>query len=401
LRICIDITQIALKMRGRGGVYRYIYELVESLAKIDRKNDYTLFVNFFKSENMPVFNKLKKRLRVGDNFTIKLSRYPAKLRRVYDPPVELLAGRFDVFHNCFDYLPPILLGKGIASIHDIRYIDDIDYSIDDEWIETLRRIAPDPEFSIRDCRSRARLFESLGSHIKKTVSRSDAIIVFSEFTKGKLVDLLGVDEKSVTVIPHAPDRHFRPLKQEEIMPVLEKFHIKKPYIFYSGQFDPFKNLLRLVEAFSIVRASHDVCLVFTGPRNWFYYIVMEKARELGVADSVIATGVVTDGELASLYSGAAVFAFCSLYEGFGIPPLEAMSCGAPVVASAECSIPEVVGDAALLVDAYSSGDMARGLTECLDNRGLCEELGKKGLKRAKNFTWEKAAEKTLEVYQSV
>lgn len=401
MRICIDATLLGVKTLDRGGIYRYLSELIETLAAIDKKNDYTIFVNFFRSENLPVFNEFKKRLRAGDNFRVRLSRFPPRLRSIFEPPLELLAGRFDVFHNGFDYLPPMLFGKGIATVNDLRYMEDIDRSVDAEWIEVLRRLSPEPEFHIRDCRARGGLFEELRSSIKKTVKRASAIITISEFTKSKLTGLLGVDENRVTVIPLAADKSFRPMKSEEVRPVLKKFGISKPYIFYSGKYDPLKNLLRLVEAFSMVRPAHDVKLVFAGPINWFYYIVMDKVKELGLAHDFIATGLVTDEELAALYSGASVFAFPSLYEGFGIPPLEAMSCGTPVVASRECSIPEVVGDAACFVDAESGSDIARGLMECMEDKGLRQELIGRGFRRVKNFTWKRTAEKTLEVYQSV
>ncbi len=401
MRICIDATLLGVKTLDRGGIYRYLYELIESLARIDKTNDYTIFVNFFRGENLPAFDNFKKNLCVGDNFRVRLSRFPPRLRSMLEPPMELLAGRFDVYHNGFDYLPPMLLGKGITTVQDIRYMEDIDHSVDDEWIEVLRSKSPAPEFHIRDCRARGGLFEELRSSIKKTVKRASAIITCSEFTKAKLTELLGVDEKRVTVIPLAADRRFRPLDKEEIRPTLEKFKVSKPYIFYSGKFDPLKNLLRLVDAFAVVLESHDVQLVFSGPVNWFYYIVMERVKKLGLADNFIATGIVTDDELTALYSGASVFAFPSLYEGFGIPPLEAMSCGTPVVASRECSIPEVVGGAAHFVDANSTQDIAEGLSACLEDKVLRQGLMEKGFERVKNFTWEKTAEKTLKVYQSV
>jgi len=401
LRICIDATPIGVKTLDRGGVYRYLFELIESLSRVDTRNEYTLFFNFFRKENMPVLRELEKTLRVGANFSFRLSRFPPRLRARIEPPLEVLAGRFDVFHNGFDYLPPLLRAKGIATVQDVRYLEDMDHGVRDEWIETIERTSPDPGFYLKDCRAREGLFENLRRSIEKTIKRASAIITCSAFTKSRLVGLLGVDEKMVSVIPLAADPVFRPLDREETGPVLKKFGIRKPYIFYSGKYDPLKNLLRLVRAFAQVRASHDVALVFSGPRNWFYYVVMEEVRSLGLTEDFIATGVVTDEELAALYNEASALAFPSLYEGFGIPPLEAMSCGTPVVASRECSIPEVVGDAALFVDPLSAESIASGLATCMEESRAREELVRKGFSRVAEFTWETTARKTLGVYESV
>jgi glycosyltransferase involved in cell wall biosynthesis len=133
--------------------------------------------------------------------------------------------------------------------------------------------------------------------------------------------------------------------------------------------------------------------------NWYYYVILQKVRQMDIAERVVFTGFVTDPEMTALYSGALVFVSPSIYEGFGLPLLEAMACGAPVVTSNVCSIPEVVGDAALFADPYSSADIADKTVRCIEDKNLRSDLIEKGRKRARSFTWEDTAFKTLQLYR--
>jgi len=401
LRICIDATPIGVKTTDKGGVCRYISELIESLSSIDSTNQYTLFFNFFRRKHIPVLQEVVKRLRIGENFRIRLSRFPPRLRSIKEPPIELLAGKFDVFHNGFDYLPPILLGKGIATIHDVRYLEDMKHETKPEWIETLKRVAPIPEFYIRDYLARGKLFNRLRSTIRKTIRRAAAIITVSEFCKSRITEILRISPEKIHVIYHGIDIRFKPLTGDEITHVLQKYRIRRPYILYTGRFDPLKNPILLLEAFKKVITSHDLTLVMAGPFNWFFYIVMEQARQLGIIDRVVFTDFVTDDELVALYSGASAFCFPSLYEGFGMPVLEAMACGSPVICSDVCSLPEIAGDAALYVNPSSSNRLAEAILNVLLDKGLREQLIQKGFERVKAFTWRKAAGQTLDIYNKV
>lgn len=398
MKICIDATPIGINTTDKGGVYRYIYELVCMLSLIDPENQYILFFNFFKKEHLPAYHKAVERLRVGENFYIKLSRFPPRLRGLIDFPVELLAGRFDVFHGCFDYLPPILSGRGVVTIHDIRYLEDIEDRPDPEWVDILKKTTPCPELYIKDYSAMGDLFNHLRLTIRETIQRADAIITVSQFCKNRMVELLSIPEKKIRVIYHGVDRRFRYLSYREIMPVLKRYGIERPYILYTGKLDPLKNLIRLIEAFKKVTTSYDVTLVLAGPINWFYYILVEKARQLDIMDKIIFTNFVADEDIVALYSGASVFTFPSLYEGFGIPLVEAMACRVPIVTSKLSSIPEVVGNSALFVDHSSTEDITQGIIQCLTDKRLREELINEGIKRVESFTWERTARETLQVY---
>lgn len=401
MKICIDATPIGTRTTDKGGVYRYIWKLIERISCIDHGNKYTLFFNFFRKEHYPVFEETVRRMRVGDNFDIKLSRFPTLLQRYVDIPAELLTGKFDVFHGCFDFLRPTLLGKAVVTIHDIRYLEDIEYESDPEWIRILKQTPSLPDFYIGDCLERDNLFSHLRSTIKKTVRRADMIITVSEFSKRRIIEKLGIPAEKVKVIYPGVNGEFSPQKEESVVMVRNKFRINRPYILYVGKYEPQKNIIRLLEAFQNINMLEDVMLVMAGVINWYYYIVLEKARELNIADRVIFTDFVTDEEMSALYSGASVFFFPSLYEGFGMPILEAMACGTPVVTSPVCSIPEIAGDAAVFADPSSPEDMADALGRCMNDLTLRKSLISKGRTQSASFTWDKTAAQTIGIYEGL
>lgn len=401
MKICIDATPLGAHTNDRGGVYRYIWKLVESLSVIDKENRYTLLFNFFRNRHVRSFRETVQRLSVGENFSVKLSRYPVRLQRYIDPPAELLAGFFDVMHGCFDHLRPVLFGKGIVTIHDIRYLEDVEYEEDTGWVDILRQTTPSPDIYIHDYLSRKNLFHHLRANIMKTVQRASRIITVSEYSRSRIIERLNVKPEKVNVIYHGVDDHISCPDETGVKHILDKLGISKPYILYVGKFEPQKNIIRLIEAFKLIAQQKDIVLVMAGPSNWYYYIVLEKASQLNIRDSIIFTDYVTDNKIAALYRGASVFVFPSLYEGFGLPLLEAMACRLPIVSSNLCSIPEVVGSAALFANPYSPSDIAEKVICLLDNESLRNKLIRAGVDRAGAFSWKKTAENTLKIYTSV
>lgn len=401
MKICIDATPLGIRTNDKGGVYRYIWKLVESISSIDHVNTYILFFNFFRREHYPVFRENVERLKVGDNFQIKQSRFPARLQQFISPPAELLAGGFDIFHGCFDYLRPLLHGKGIVTVHDIRYLESVEHEEDPEWIDILKRSAPSPEYFVSDYLSRKNLFTHLKSNIMKTVQRADAVITVSEFSKTRIVEKLGVPADNVRVIYPGIDEAFVRPDNGAIDRVRKKFGIDKSYILYVGKFEPQKNIIRMVEAFKKVARNEEVCLVMAGPVNWYYFIVLEKIKQLGISDDVVFTDFIEDEDMAALYSGASAFVFPSLYEGFGLPLLEAMACGVPIVTSHVCSIPEVVDDSAYFADPCSADDIADKVLRCLTDDEQRRNLIHAGRRRSQSFSWKNTALKTIDAYKSL
>jgi len=401
MKICIDVTPLGIRTADKGGVYRYIRMLVESLSCIDRKNRYTLFFNFFRNEHYPVFRDTVSQLKVGDNFKVKLSRFPTELQRYAAVPAEFLAGTFDVFHGCFDFIRPVLFGRAAVTVHDVRYLENVEYEADPDWIRILRQTPALPDFYVRDCLNRDNLFRPLRTTIKQTVKRADMIITVSEFSKERITEKLRVPDEKIKVIYPGVNAEFYPQEDEPVAKVKDKFRINKRYILYVGKFEPQKNIIRILETFQRVSTLEDVLLVMAGPFNWYYYIARKKAEELNISDKIVFTGFVRDKEMSALYSGASLFYFPSLYEGFGMPVLEAMACGTPVVTSPVCSIPEVAGDAAIFADPSSPEKMTDAIVRCMNDQVLRDALISKGRKRSEKFSWNETAVKTLEAYQGL
>lgn len=233
--------------------------------------------------------------------------------------------------------------------------------------------------------------------------RVDAVLTDSEHSKSDIQRFLHVSEEKITVIRLAAGAHFRVLSEEEIAIALERHGIERPYILYVGSLEPRKNLLRMLEAYiELGNWSPKWRLVIVGAHNYGKSSpAAQLVEEKGLRDRVTFTGYVPDDDLPALYNAADLFCFPSLYEGFGLPVLEAMACGTPVVTSNTSSLPEVVGDAALLVEPYNVGEIASTMRRVLDDPTLARELRQKGLKRAMQFTWERTARETIDVYESV
>jgi glycosyltransferase involved in cell wall biosynthesis len=234
------------------------------------------------------------------------------------------------------------------------------------------------------------------------------VITVSEFTKNVLIKILGVQPHRVHVVHNGVQPSFRPVTDEDsVRQLLRRYDIHGPYFLYVGQLDPFKNILRLLEAFHILKNSvqgfqhHLVCVTPSSKSHWFFPLILRKMEELALDKEIRFLRNIPDEELPLFYNGASALLIPSLYEGFGMPALEAMACGTPVVASRACSLPEVVDDAAVLVDPFLPASIADGMEKILKDRQLRESLMERGLRRAARFSWEKTAADTVNVYKKV
>ncbi len=232
----------------------------------------------------------------------------------------------------------------------------------------------------------------------------EIILAYSEYTKYDVAQTLGINIENVRVVPLAAHQQYRPISDKsEIRGVLKKYGLlERPYILHIGSLEPRKNLTRLVEAFHMLKQeepSFEHQLVLVGNTAAFYEPIFEAIRGLNLESDVKWMGYVPFGDLPALLNGADLFVFPSIYEGFGLPPLEAMACGTPVASSNATSLPEVVGDAGLLFDPYRIKDMAETMHRILADSDLREALRQKGLERARMFSWEKSAQATLTAYE--
>jgi glycosyltransferase involved in cell wall biosynthesis len=230
--------------------------------------------------------------------------------------------------------------------------------------------------------------------------RADAIITVSESAKRDIVRLYGSQAERIHVVHEAAAPAFQPIRDPAVLErVRRRYDLAERFILYVGTIEPRKNLPKLIEGFASRRKSGQLPhqLVCAGPYGWLSRDIEDLIDRLQIEDAVRFTGYVPFDDLATLYSLAEMFVFPSLYEGFGLPVIEAMACGTPVVTSNGTSLPEVVADSAVLVDPEDVDSIAAGIQQMLSNPGLRERLRRSGLERAKCFTWERAATRTLRV----
>jgi glycosyltransferase involved in cell wall biosynthesis len=374
LRIAIDAHSVGTKL---GGNESYAVNLIEALAQIDDVNEYTLFVTTAEARNR--FHQRWPNFKVRSTLPhTPLIRIPLTLS------AELRKHPVDVLHVQFT-APPFCPCPVVVSIHDLSF---------EHLPETFHR------------RSRIQLRLT----VRRSARRAAKILTLSEHTRRDIIDTYGIDPSRITAIPLAAPGHFKPVEDNrELQRVRHNYGIDGQYILSVGSIQPRKNLARLVQAYARVRASlRDKVtetelpkLVLVGKRGWLYGETLRALEETRVADSVILTGYVPESDLPALYSGALCFVYPSYFEGFGLPPLEAMKCGAPVIVGNQTSLPEVVGDAGLPVDPFDVRSIAEAIEKLINDSVLRQELSVKGQRRAEMFTWRKTAQQTLEIYQQV
>ena len=273
---------------------------------------------------------------------------------------------------------PLALRKQVVAMHDVVPLDH------PEWLN--------PKFAAW-----------YGFLVPKLARRVAHVVTISEFSKSRILAHTLMDEGQITVTPLAADTKFRPLSQDVIEESLGSLNLPtRHYILCVGSLEPRKNLARLLQAWRLIekRIPDDVWLVLTGKQG----DARVFAHEAGLDElprRVHLTGHVDDEQLPALYAGALVFAYPSVYEGFGLPPLEAMACGVPVLTGNQTSLPEVVGDAGVMVDPYDVDALANGLQRLVEDSAMRDQLRSKGLVRAKQFSWDETARRTWEILEQV
>lgn len=359
-----------LTYHQRAGIGRYTLFLLDELAKLDQENRYTVFQH--RRDREPLVH--------APNFQRKTLFAP--VHSPLEQPLlaaELLLHDLDLFHST-DFIPPLLSNcPSIITVHDLAFL---------RW----------PHFLTRE-------HATYYGQIDRGVRHARHVIVPSHSTKNDVIAQLGVPESKISVIYEAAATLYTPLPRDEtLQSVTRRFNIPSKYIFFISTIEPRKNIGGLLRAFHHLRTAYnltDTGLVLAGKQGWLYEQIFETVEELGLQDSTFFVGRVTDEELHQLYVGARCHVHPAFYEGFGLPPLEAMACGTPTVVSNTSSLPEVVGDAALMVDPTDWEGMAVAIRRLLTEEELHREMREKGLRRAAVFSWSRAALETLHVYQLV
>jgi glycosyltransferase involved in cell wall biosynthesis len=376
MKVGIDISRTVQEKTGVGW---YTSHLVRGIARVDTRNRYLLYPCFWYC--VPEGFRGVEYPRQRNFHLVDRWRTLRSARKKWDDPDrggESTLGDVDVLH-CTAYTAPPVSGIGlVVTIHDMSFLTHPQFHEGDN-------IA----FCTRECHRASR--------------RAAKVIVPSEATKADVLRYLHMDEDRVEVIYEAAGTDFGPVHDKEtIKRVLAHHGIDHNYILFVGTVEPRKNLRRLVEAFlHLVRTRPETgeILAVAGAKGWQNSDVYALVQESGLAHRVRFLGYVPDSDLRVLYSAATAFAYPSIYEGFGLPVIEAMACGCPVVTSRVASIPEVTGDAALLVDPSDVGDIVGALDAVLADRELRTRLRSSGIERAARFSWEAAATRTVEVYE--
>jgi len=373
MRIAIDYTAA---IRQGAGIGTYARNLVAAMLAQDSNNQYKLLSSGHPTTEHPfprAENVRGQSIFIPDRYlNILWYRWRAPL------PATLFSGPVDIYHGPDFVLPP--LGKKVrkvVTIHDLAFLEHPEYAV-----------------------------PSLAAYLKKVVpeavAAANVVAAVSTEVQRTLIEHLQVPPEKLTVIPNGVGPHFRRITDPLILNAARhKFGLKHPLLLAVGTMEPRKNHLGLIKAFHMARQQKQgpAMLAIVGGPGWLYDETRKLVSDLQMEHKVRFLGRVSDLELITLYSIADSFAFPSFFEGFGIPPIEAMACGTPVITSKTSSLPEVVGDAALLVDPSDIADIAQAIVRLTQDADLCATLQQKGYQRAKQFTWEKSAYKMLNLYQ--
>ena len=370
-RIAIDYTAA---VRQGGGIGRYTRGLVHALAEMPLHDEFVLLVAGKGKDpelESPAFRVCN--IPIDERYTNILwhrARLPI-------PRVDWFTGPLDIFHSPNFVLPPVGHARTVLTIHDLSFL----------------RVPHCAQPSLRAYLSRV---------VPGAVARADRVLADSFNTKEDVIDLLGVPAGKVEVVPAGVEPRFCPLGDDPSLEIVRRKYAlgDGPFVLSVGTLEPRKNFSGLLEGYAIMKQKHDLPhrLVIAGGRGWLYEGIFETARRLKLEEDVIFAGFIDDADLPALYNMADLFAFPTLYEGFGLPVLEAMACGTPVVTANNSCMPELVGDAALMLDADDTESLAYAMSMVLHDETLRDSLVDRGLVRAELFGWPSAAEKLLAAY---
>src|SRR5579864_2884027 len=375
MRIAIDYTAA---VRQSAGVGNYVRRLVDTMLAQDTTNQYTLLTSGRPTRERPfptATNVRGRSIHIPDRYlNILWYRWRLPLYATF------FSGQVDIYHGPDFALPP-LNGKlrKVVTVHDLSFIEHPEYAVP-SLAAYLKKIVPD------------------------AVASADVVASVSQTTSRSLIQHFKTPPEKIVIIPNGVAPHYRRITDPVLLGATRhKYGLKYPLILGVGTLEPRKNHLGLIRAFAQAQKKKKgpAMLALAGGKGWLYEETKQVVAELKLENKIRFLGHVSDLELITLYSMADVFAFPSFFEGFGIPPLEAMACGAPVITSNTSSLPEVVGDAALLVDPHDVSALGHAIMRLLEDEQLREELRQKGFRRVQHYTWSASASKMLSIYQKL
>ncbi|MFH1671371.1 MAG: glycosyltransferase family 1 protein [Candidatus Portnoybacteria bacterium] len=373
MNIGVDIRVLA---RGaRTGVEEYVINLLSHLLPLEPEVNFNLFYNALRKVNLDHSFLSFPNVNLKD-FKIPNRLFFASARYFNQPKIDKLLGQTDTYFNPHFFVSPVSSKcRKVMTFHDLSFVHH-------------------PEFFSW----RKRLWQRFLMKTKEEAKKADKIIAVSESTKNDLINLYQIKEEKIKVIYSGVGEQFRPIddkrKKEEIR---EKYNLPDSFILYFGTIEPRKNIIGLVKAFELIRKKYSIRLVIAGTKGWLFKDVFRAVRKSRYRKDIAFTGFVQEEDKPILYNLAQVFVYPSFFEGFGFPPLEAMACGAPTIVSNNSSLPEVVGNGAIMIDPNNIDELAWATEMALGDSNLRKQLIKRGLIQANNFSWDKCARETLEV----
>ncbi len=366
MRIGVDAR---IAYYSRGGIHSYVVRLLDALAAMDDRTDYRILRSRRDAAPQPS----------GSNFRRVACWTPSHhhLER-WTLSLEIARLNLELLHSP-DFIPPGFgYERSVITVHDLSFL-----------------------YYPRFLNAESRRYYN--EQIEWAVERTDHVLADSCATRSDLIALLGVPPEKITVVHLAADPSFSPVSDGQVRQVAHRYTLQPGFILFVGTLEPRKNVPGLLHAYRILLDSSVTAqpLVLVGGKGWLYEEIFAAVEALGLSDHVRFLDGVPNAHLPALYTAAAVLAMPSFYEGFGLPALEAMACGTPVVVADRASLPEVVGEAGALVDPDDPDAIAAALNRVLTKEPLRAEMRKLGLERAASFSWNRVAQETSEVYRQV
>lgn len=366
MRIAIDAR---FALGPSTGVTNYLNNLLANLIDIDSQNEYVLYIH-----RKDIDNKIPEHPR----FRKKIINAPSLLWKNVFLPIDIRREKIDIFHSPAYTIPITPVGKIIVTIHDVMHM------VNPQWF------------------TRKELF-FIKYPFKFAAKRATKIIAVSETTKHDIMKFYGIPESKITVTLEAANGIYKPIRNgEKLSLVRKKYGIDGKFILYVGVLFKRRNISGLLEAFATLKKNNQIRhkLVIVGLDKG-HFDLSGLINALGLKREVIYTGHVPNEEMPLLYNAAEIFVYPSFYEGFGLPVLEAMACGTPVITSNSSSLAEIAQDAALLINPYNVEQLNQAMLDLLSNENLRQHLSRSGVVRAQSFNWQRMAEQTLSIYKEV
>ena len=372
MQVCIDVSAAAHRRAGLG---RYTLELTRALVT-QGEHDYVAFYHQRGQAHLdPPIDSLPQ---LTTRLSVKPWRLTAMLAHFFNVPQDALFPGVDIFHATEHLLPRLRRTRSVFTLHDLIF-----------------RFDPGSHLPLN------RIY--LNAMMPRFLRAADAVIAVSECSQRDAMRLYGTPTEKIHVIPEGVDAHFRPVSQQQVDRVRAKYHLPEQFILSVGTIEPRKNYPLLFEVLAARREQGLAPwpLAIAGKPGWLYKPILKRMNELGLQDLIHLTGFFPDDDLPALYNAATLLAMPSRYEGFGLPVLEAMACGTPVVCSNTSSLPEVAGQAALLAPPDDARAWAEAIARVMSDDALRSQLRQRGFNQAARFSWEQAARQTADLYRRV